>query len=89
MDAPYAYPEPLEPGIARLLARNPSPFTYFGTQTYLVGDEEYTTRLRELGFIRGEKVVLRGIAPFGEPLMIEVRGTVVALRKKEAQCIQI
>ena len=40
MDAPYAYPEQLEPGIARLLARNPSPFTYFGTQTYLVGDEE-------------------------------------------------
>src|SRR5262245_12379185 len=32
--------EQLEPGIGRLLARNPSPFTYFGTQTYLVGDEE-------------------------------------------------
>ncbi|MDP9421228.1 MAG: MBL fold metallo-hydrolase [Pseudomonadota bacterium] len=32
--------EQLEPGVARLLARNPSPFTYFGTQTYLVGEEE-------------------------------------------------
>ena len=40
VDAPYANPEQLEPGVARLLARNPSPFTYFGTQTYLVGDEE-------------------------------------------------
>ena len=40
MDAPYAIAEPLEPGAARLLARNPSPFTYFGTQTYLVGQEE-------------------------------------------------
>jgi len=40
VDAPYAYPEPLEPGIARLLARNPSPFTYFGTQTYLAGEQE-------------------------------------------------
>ena len=40
MDAPYAIVERLEPGVARLLARNPSPFTYFGTQTYLVGDEE-------------------------------------------------
>ena len=30
----------LEPGVARLLARNPSPFTYFGTQTYLVGEDE-------------------------------------------------
>ena len=40
MDAPYAIVERLEPGVARLLARNPSPFTYFGTQTYLVGEEE-------------------------------------------------
>ena len=40
MDAPYAILEPLEPGIGRLLAQNPSPFTYFGTQTYLVGVDE-------------------------------------------------
>jgi glyoxylase-like metal-dependent hydrolase (beta-lactamase superfamily II) len=40
MDAPYAFPEMLELGVARLLARNPSPFTYFGTQTYLVGEGE-------------------------------------------------
>jgi len=40
VDAPYAIVEQLEPGVGRLLARNPSPFTYFGTQTYLVGDDE-------------------------------------------------
>ena len=40
MDAPYAIVERLEPGVGRLLARNPSPFTYFGTQTYLVGNDE-------------------------------------------------
>ena len=40
MDAPYAVVEQLEPGIARVLARNPSAFTYFGTQTYLVGTSE-------------------------------------------------
>ncbi|WP_037502270.1 MBL fold metallo-hydrolase [Sphingomonas jaspsi] len=39
MDAPYAILEELEPGIARLLARNPSPYTYFGTQTYLIGTD--------------------------------------------------
>jgi glyoxylase-like metal-dependent hydrolase (beta-lactamase superfamily II) len=39
-DAPYALVETLEPGIQRLLARNPSPFTYFGTQTYLAGERE-------------------------------------------------
>ena len=40
MDAPYAKVEQLAPGIGRLLAHNPSAFTYFGTQTYLVGDQE-------------------------------------------------
>lgn len=40
VDAPYAKLEQLEPGVARVLAHNPSAFTYFGTQTYLVGDRE-------------------------------------------------
>ena len=40
MDAPYAKLETLEPGIARVLAHNPSAFTYYGTQTYLVGESE-------------------------------------------------
>ncbi|HUP66924.1 MAG TPA: MBL fold metallo-hydrolase [Sphingomicrobium sp.] len=40
MDAPYARLEQLEPGIARVLAHNPSAFTYYGTQTYLIGTDE-------------------------------------------------
>ena len=40
VDAPYDMLEPLEPGIARLLAANPSPFTFTGTQSYLVGEAE-------------------------------------------------
>jgi glyoxylase-like metal-dependent hydrolase (beta-lactamase superfamily II) len=40
VDAPYGNIEQLEPGIARVLARNPSAFTYFGTQTYLIGEAE-------------------------------------------------
>ena len=40
MDAPYAKLEELERGIARVLAHNPSAFTYYGTQTYLVGAKE-------------------------------------------------
>ena len=39
-DLPYAILDPVEPGIARLLAANPSPFTYAGTQTYLAGEAE-------------------------------------------------
>ena len=40
MDAPYAKLEQLEPGIARVLAHNPSAFTYYGTQSYLLGERE-------------------------------------------------
>jgi glyoxylase-like metal-dependent hydrolase (beta-lactamase superfamily II) len=40
VDAPYAKVEQLESGIARLLAHNPSAFTYFGTQSYLLGRRE-------------------------------------------------
>ena len=37
MDVPYAIIETLESGIGRLLARNPSPYTFTGTQTYFAG----------------------------------------------------
>jgi glyoxylase-like metal-dependent hydrolase (beta-lactamase superfamily II) len=40
VDAPYAKLEALEPGIARVLAHNPSAFTYYGTQTYLIGETQ-------------------------------------------------
>jgi glyoxylase-like metal-dependent hydrolase (beta-lactamase superfamily II) len=40
VDAPYAKLEQVEPGIARVLAHNPSAFTYYGTQTYLIGESQ-------------------------------------------------
>ena len=40
MDAPYSRLEQLELGIARVLARNPSAFTFFGTQSYVLGETE-------------------------------------------------
>lgn len=40
MDAPYGKLEQLESGIAHVLAHNPSAFTYYGTQTYLLGQAE-------------------------------------------------
>ncbi len=40
MDAPYAIVEQIEPAVARVLAHNPSAFTFQGTQTYIVGERE-------------------------------------------------
>jgi glyoxylase-like metal-dependent hydrolase (beta-lactamase superfamily II) len=39
LEAPYATLEQLEPGVARLLAHNPSAFTFTGTQSYIVGTD--------------------------------------------------
>jgi glyoxylase-like metal-dependent hydrolase (beta-lactamase superfamily II) len=38
--APYTTAEPISPLVRRVLARNPSAFTYTGTQTYLVGTRD-------------------------------------------------
>jgi glyoxylase-like metal-dependent hydrolase (beta-lactamase superfamily II) len=38
-DRPYAHAEQLEPLVRRVLARNPSAFTYTGTQSYIVGTD--------------------------------------------------
>lgn len=53
------------------------------------GDAVVVSRLREIGFIRGETVQVRGRAPFGEPIIVEIRGAVVALRKEEAACVKL
>ncbi len=37
MEFTYGEPSPMGPGIVRLVAPNPSPFTFKGTNTYLVG----------------------------------------------------
>src|ERR1044072_2430703 len=39
-DFPHGRMERIDPLIRRLLAPNPSPFTYSGTQTYIVGNGE-------------------------------------------------
>jgi glyoxylase-like metal-dependent hydrolase (beta-lactamase superfamily II) len=38
--APYGRADQVAPGVRRLLAANPSPFTFSGTQTYVVGTGE-------------------------------------------------
>jgi ferrous iron transport protein A len=64
-----------------------SPLNHEATILDLQGDAVVLGRLREIGFIRGEHVRVWGRAPFGEPILVEIRGTSVALRKEEAQCV--
>jgi ferrous iron transport protein A len=46
-------------------------------------------RLMDLGIIKGARVEMIRCAPLGDPVQIKVRGTLIALRKKEADMLHI
>ncbi|MBZ0204578.1 MAG: ferrous iron transport protein A [Ignavibacteria bacterium] len=46
-------------------------------------------RLMELGFTPGQEVTVVAKSPFKDPLAVSVRGTIIALRTSEAECIKI
>jgi ferrous iron transport protein A len=52
-------------------------------------DDLLALKLMEMGLIPGEKITLQHVAPLGCPYAFEVNGTLVSLRKSEAQLVQI
>ena len=57
--------------------------------TIVSEDANVTERLLEMGFTPGERVTVMSASPFGEPICVNLRGIKFALRKKEAECIEI
>ena len=53
------------------------------------GDPALCFRLLELGFTPGRTVTPLARTPFGGPLAISLRGTIVALRRAEAACLRL
>jgi Fe2+ transport system protein FeoA len=53
----------------------------------LQGHQELRFRLQEMGFTPGVEVRLVARAAFGGPLAFALRGTTVALRRSDADCI--
>jgi ferrous iron transport protein A len=59
-----------------------------------VGDEKHSTesvqRLMEMGFLEGALVEVLHLSPFGgDPIVVRVRGTLIALRRNEANAIEV
>lgn len=46
-------------------------------------------RLLELGLVPGTNVMVVRVSPLGDPLELEVRGSRLSLRKKEALSIEV
>lgn len=51
------------------------------------GDTDMHHRLRELGVLEGTRIRLVRVAPFGDPMELDLRGYRLALRKKDASQI--
>ena len=52
-------------------------------------DNLLALKMIEMGCIPGEKITLQHIAPLGCPFAFEVNGTLVSIRKSEAQFVLI
>ena len=51
---------------------------------------ECARQLRELGFLAGEQIVLlRRALPGGDPMVVRIGTSTFALRRAEAECIEV
>tara|TARA_B100001248_G_scaffold220746_1_gene176617 strand:- start:63829 stop:64065 length:237 start_codon:yes stop_codon:yes gene_type:complete len=59
------------------------------TVEHFATSEPWVWRLQELGLLPGALVQLIRCAPLGDPFEIEVKGSLLSLRKKEASAIWV
>ena len=55
----------------------------------IFGGRPVRRRLLELGLVPGTQVRVVGVSPLGDPLELEVRGSRLSIRKKEALTIEV
>lgn len=53
------------------------------------GNDALAGRLRALGFVRGAEVSCERLSPFGDPMLLRLRGFRVALRREEGARIML
>ena len=55
----------------------------------ILGADELSVRLLEMGLTPGVEVSLVGTAPLGDPLELELRGYRLSVRRSEAARVQV
>jgi len=60
-----------------------------GRITRVGGKGEIRRRLLDMGVVMGAEVEVERVAPLGDPVQIKVKGYDLALRKQEAETIQV
>ena len=57
--------------------------------TKIEGDGAYKRRIMDMGITKGTELYIRKVAPLGDTVEITVRGYELAVRKNDAQCVQV
>lgn len=55
----------------------------------VVADRETKWRLMDLGMVPGTRVEVLRASPLGDPIAYRLRGTMVALRRQDAEVVQV
>ncbi len=55
----------------------------------IAGDGPLRQRILDMGLTRGAEVVVKKVAPFGDPIEVTVRGYELSLRRQEAAYIEV
>ena len=54
-----------------------------------IEDEDLFLKLMEMGCIPGEQIRVEKVAPFGDPISVQVAGYTLSLRLSEAEAIYV
>ncbi len=57
--------------------------------TAILGMDEISVRLLEMGLIPGTELSIIGTAPLGDPLELDLRGYRLSIRKREAARVTV
>lgn len=55
----------------------------------LTGEGPIKRRIMDMGITKGVEVYVRKVAPFGDPIEVNVRGYELSLRKADAEMIDV
>ena len=55
----------------------------------LHGEGAVRRRLMDMGLTRGTEVLVRRVAPFGDPIELTLRGYELSLRRADAEMVEI
>ena len=68
-----------------MMAQSAGKFKILGFQ----GDPKVIERLRDLGFYAGDPIEVVGQALLKDPIFVQVRHAIVALRQEEFKCLRL